>query len=139
MLVTTSVANAARATAPKLLPRETLFYVRVADVPDTIARFKQSGLGRIAGDPQMRPLVSDAYAAVKEAFAQVQEQLGMSLDELLSIPQGEIAFGGFRLEGQGRPGMAFIIDCGQNIVTARKLFGRLKELAETMGGARVVE
>jgi hypothetical protein len=112
--------------------------VRLADVPDAVARFKQSALGRIINDPQMRPLVSDAYSAINQAFVQVQERLGVSLDELLSIPQGEIAFGGFRLEGQARPGMAFIIDCGQNIATARKLFGRLKEIAEA-DGARVIE
>jgi hypothetical protein len=139
ILASASMASAARATAPRLLPRETFFYARVADVPQSIERFKETALGRIANDPQMRPLVSDIYATIKDALAQVQERIGMSLDELLAIPQGEIAFGGFRLEGQARPGMAFIIDCGQNIASARKLFGKLKEIGEASGDVRIVE
>jgi len=131
-------AEAARATAPKLLPRETLFYVRVADVPDTVARLKQTTMGRILNDPQIRPLASDIYAQINDAFSQVQERLGMSLDELLSIPRGEIAFGVFRLAEQARPGMALILDCGENLPTARKLVGKLKEIGEA-SGLKIVE
>ena len=129
---------AARAAAPQILPQETLVYIRVANVPETVERFLQTGTGRMFSDPQVRPMVSDAYATAKEAFAQVQEQLGMSLDELLSIPQGEIAFGMFPVEGQEFPGMALIVDCGKNVASARKFFDRLKEMAEA-AGERVAE
>src|SRR5687768_5500695 len=88
-------ALAQRAAAPELLPHNTLVFVRIADVPDTVERLKQTSMGRMLSDPQMQPLVRDAWGSVKEAFAQVQDRLGMSLDELLSIPQREIAIGLF--------------------------------------------
>ena len=124
---------------PKVLPRDTLAYVRLANVPDTVDRFLATGTGRMFQDPQLRPLVSDTWATIKESLSQVQEQLGMTLDELISIPQGEIAFGVFRLDGQDRPGLALIVDCGNKLSEAKKLFARLKEMAETSGSRRIEE
>jgi hypothetical protein len=108
-------------------------FVRIADVPDTVERLKQTSLGRMLSDPQMQPLVRDAWGSVKEAFAQVQDRLGMSLDELLSIPQREIAIGLFEIPDRAEPGFALIVDCGNNLKTAQKLFGRVKELMAEAG------
>ena len=115
------------------MPHNTLVFVRIADVPDTVERLKQTSMGRMLSDPQMQPLVRDAWGSVKEAFAQVQDRLGMSLDELLSIPQREIAIGLFEIPDRAEPGFALIVDCGNNLKTAQKLFGKVKELMAEAG------
>jgi hypothetical protein len=42
-------------------------------------------------DPQLRPLVSDTYQTLAELFEQVRSELGITLDELLAIPSGQVA------------------------------------------------
>ncbi len=46
-------AAAARVPATKLLPKKTLAYLRVADVPQLVEAFQQTNLGRMLADPQI--------------------------------------------------------------------------------------
>ncbi len=89
-----SAARAERAASSLLLPKETLAYVRLAHVPEFAARFRETAFGRMLSDPQMKPLVDHLYGQAVAEVDQFKEQLGLSLDELLAIPQGEIALGG---------------------------------------------
>lgn len=84
-------AEGDRPAAPRLLPEKTLAYVRIADVNELRTGVQQSGLGRMLNDEQMRPLVGDLYQVLGNLFAQISDEVGVSLDELLSIPQGEVA------------------------------------------------
>jgi hypothetical protein len=85
-------AAADRPSAPRLLPKETLAYIRIEDVNELRESFRDSGIGRMFNDENLKPLVGDAYLAAEELFAEASQFLGVSLDELLSIPQGEVAF-----------------------------------------------
>ncbi|MCC9641038.1 DUF3352 domain-containing protein [Rhodopirellula sp. JC740] len=77
--------------APKLLPAETLAYIRVDDVNSIRADWETSSLGKMLNDPQMRPFVSDIYDILSELFDNVGKELGLTLDELRSLPQGQLA------------------------------------------------
>ncbi len=81
-----------RPTAPRLLPESTLAYVRIGDVNEMREATEKSGFGRMMQDEQLKPLVGDIYLAATQLFTEVSDRVGVSLDELLSIPQGEVAF-----------------------------------------------
>ena len=84
LLLLLSVGGSVRAerpTASSLLPENTLAYLRLADMPETRTRFKETSLGRIAQDPQMSPLLESLYGAVIVEFQRVEERIGASLDE----------------------------------------------------------
>ncbi|MEL7336249.1 MAG: hypothetical protein AAFN70_08635, partial [Planctomycetota bacterium] len=81
-----------RRPAPYLLPEETLAYARVDDTNRLKEAFQDSSLGRMMSDEKLRPFVGDVYSTLAELFDQISSEVGVSLDELLSIPQGEIAF-----------------------------------------------
>jgi hypothetical protein len=83
---------AERPTAPHMLPEKTLFYVRVADAQEALAAFQQTSIGRILQDEQVRPLVQKLYQSASEAYQQIEDRVGLSLDELLQLPQGELCF-----------------------------------------------
>lgn len=89
---------AQRPSAPRLLPEKTLAYVRVEDTNALREGFAKSSLGRMFQDEQLRPLIGDLYSGTATLFEQISEQVGVSLDELLSIPQGEFAFAVVPLE-----------------------------------------
>ena len=77
--------------APHVLPDDTLLYLRIDDAEALGESFSDSSLGRMLADPAMRPFASDVYATAAELFEDVGAWLGVSLDELLSIPDGQVA------------------------------------------------
>ncbi|WP_164103277.1 hypothetical protein [Candidatus Laterigemmans baculatus] len=91
-------AAAQRPAAPRLFPEKTLAYVRVEDSNALRESFGKSSLGRMLQDEQLRPLIGDLYSGGATLFEQISEHVGVSLDELLSIPQGELALAVVPLE-----------------------------------------
>ena len=86
LILTTSLSRAERAPAPQWLPENTLAYLRIANAPDLIARFKDTSLGRMGTDEQIRPLITQLYGSAADAFVTIENQTGSSLDEILSLP-----------------------------------------------------
>jgi hypothetical protein len=92
-LAVNGLAGTARAEAPpatRLLPPDTLAYIAFADVPDLKRRLNETAMGQMIQNPQMRPLVDELYGSIESRYAAIQEQLGLSMGELASIPQGNV-------------------------------------------------
>jgi hypothetical protein len=113
-------ASAQRPVAPKLLPEQTLAYFRILDTPQLIERFRETSLGRMGADEQIKPLVSEFYAALQELWTNIEERVGLPLDQVLSIPQGEICVA-FVAVPDGPSGLVVIIDVKDRIVSVKKL------------------
>lgn len=77
--------------APRLLPKDTLAYIRIDNADALRTDMRSSSVGQMMNDPQLRPFVSEIYQTMSELFEQVGAQLGLSLDELLAIPTGQVA------------------------------------------------
>ena len=56
--------------------------------------------------------MTQLYGSAAQAFTQVQEELGLSLDELLGIPQGEVCLALVGRE-EGPPAVILIMDVGE--------------------------
>lgn len=77
--------------ASKLFPADTMAYLRIRNTTEMKAGFSRSTLGKMLGDPTMRPFVSDTYQTISQVLEEFATQIGLSLDEFLSIPQGQFA------------------------------------------------
>jgi hypothetical protein len=119
-VISVPAVQAERPSAPKLLPKSTLGYVRVADSRELVKAFQETSMGRLGQDDQIRPLVMHLYGSVTQAFARVQEQIGVSLGEILNIPQGEVCVA-FVGRERGDPAIVIMMDVGQNQLVVRKL------------------
>ncbi len=128
-------AQAQRPSAAKLLPASTVGYFRIANVPDLTKKFHETSIGRMAQDEQIRPLISQLYGSAAEAFVGVQEQIGLSLDELLKIPQGEVAVALVAPEDDV-PALVVLIDVGDQLPAAQKLLQQ-GEAAAVNDGATI--
>ena len=117
-----SPAAAERPDAPHLLPDSTLAYVRVTNTRDLISNFQQTALGRMLQDESIRPLFKQLYGSAAEGFAQIQDQVGAALDEILSIPQGELL--AFAMPQDSPPTAVAIIETGDQMRAAQKLLDR---------------
>ncbi|MCC7086781.1 MAG: hypothetical protein IT427_17415 [Pirellulales bacterium] len=124
-------AQAARVAAPKLLPKSTYFYLQVANVPELVGAFQQTNLGRMIADPQIKPFVKKLYDSVGNAMEQLKDRTGFSVDELASIPKGEITLAAMPAEGQ-QVAMVFIVDCG-DAATTKKLIGAMGRMLDEDG------
>ena len=147
-------------TAPKLFPEKTLLYLRVDDVAELKKDLERSSLGKLAADDQIRPILSEFYGSLVQTTEQMQEAIGLNLDELLSIPTGEMAIallpGGSAAkierrrarenksennEGEAReevsvrvnrPIVAALLDAGDEISSIKVLLARIEEAAENL-------
>src|SRR6056297_902353 len=90
-----------RPGASQLFPGDALVYARLEDAEEFQALVGESSVGRMLADPAVRPLVEEAYGIGAELFERLRGQVGVSLDELLSIPQGEVAIAVVPLDASG--------------------------------------
>ena len=77
--------------APRLLPQDTLAYVRLDSADDLRKDLGTSSIGKMLNDPKMKPVASDIYGTFRELFEQISDEVGVSLDDLISIPSGQVS------------------------------------------------
>jgi hypothetical protein len=138
LVVASTDAWAAPARSITLFPKDTLAYLRLSDVHDTVARFNETGMGRMLQDPGLQPHIQGTYNAIKEAAKEATDQLDMSLDDLLAIFRGEVA-AAFLAREQGEPGLVVLVEARDRSADMRKLLARVGELMQQEGGGRAEE
>jgi hypothetical protein len=129
----TASAGAQRPSAPKLLPKKTLAYVRIADSRELAESFMKTSVGRLSQDEKIKPLIMHLYGSVTQAFAQIQEQVGVSLGEILSIPQGEVC-GAIVGREQGEPAFVVLVEVGDKMPIVHRLLERAEQEVGRNGG-----
>lgn len=115
---------AARPTAARLLPEETALMVSVPNVQDLAAKFMNTSLGRMSQDPQMKPFIDTLYGSFGELVDQAKDKIGLSLNEIVALPRGEITFA-LIPTSENDPGIVFIFEAGDQIANARKLLKQI--------------
>jgi hypothetical protein len=77
--------------APHLLPQDTLAYIRLDSADDLRVDLEDSSIGRMLADPKLKPFASDVYRTLAGLFEQFAARAGISLDDLLAIPSGQVS------------------------------------------------
>ncbi|MGD0653174.1 MAG: hypothetical protein ABSA16_02420 [Thermoguttaceae bacterium] len=126
---------AGRPVAAELLPENTLGLISITDTRVLAERFMNTSLGRMTQDPQMKPVVVQLYSSLTELVATLRESIGLSLPEIVSIPQGEVTFA-FVAVKDAPPAMILLFDAGDQIANARILLQRGTDAAVSKGAKR---
>src|SRR5689334_3998555 len=127
-------ANAERPSAMKLFPEETVVFVRVKNAHELGEKFRQTSMGRMIQDPQMKPFVESLYGKAGDLYAEHAEgKVGITWEDLKKLPKGEVAFGVVAQE-HGRPALLLLIDQGDEASVADKLVDKALDFAEKKGG-----
>lgn len=144
-----------RLTAPQLFPEKTLAYLRIDDVRQLKADLGRSSMGKLGNDEQLKPILSEFYGSLVRNTAQLQETIGLNLDELLSIPSGELSIallstqrsnsasnreesddgdkdGERNNNERSRPTIALLLDAGQEISSVQVMLNRMHDAATEM-------
>lgn len=126
-----STVRGERPAAPELLPQETVLFVSIADAADFKQKFMQTALGQMSQDPQLKPLVDEMYGVLLQTAAAAQESLGVSLGEILDIPQGELTLALVN-PSVGEPALVILLDTNDS-PAVQKLLDRGVERARQSG------
>ncbi len=128
-------AAAERPSATKILPKDTVAFVHVPNARELADKYNNTNFGRMLQDPQLKPLIDEVYGALGELVAQVKEQVGLTLPEMVALNQGELTFA---VVAPPEAPLALVawIDAGENLYNARTLVEKGIAAIERQGAAK---
>ena len=78
----------------QILPRDTYFYLSMPSVEGFKESFEKSSGGRMLADPALEEFKAEVKKAfsgeMQDSLSQVHDALGLTVDELMAIPTGEV-------------------------------------------------
>ncbi|HEX4414973.1 MAG TPA: hypothetical protein VH107_15160 [Lacipirellulaceae bacterium] len=128
-------ALAARPSAMKLFPEESVVFFRISNGHEFGERVQQTDIGRMINDPQLQPLVENLYGKVGKLYAdEAESKVGVSWDDLKRLPKGEIAFAVVARPDK-KPALLLLVDQGEGegVSVADKLVDRALHFAQEKG------
>ncbi|MFM7072446.1 MAG: hypothetical protein ACKO38_11720 [Planctomycetota bacterium] len=138
LLLGTGEIRAERPSGPQMLPENTLALLRVPDSREFVTKFREGSMGRMLEDEQVKPLATQLYGTVANAFGQVQDQVGLSLDKILAIPQGELCIA-VVAPPAGVPALVVLLEAGDQIASVQQLVDRGAQEMERLGSTKTTE
>ena len=130
-------ANLAQAAAPpeRVLPDSTVFLLKVNNVTALKEGFRQSQYGQLWNDPALKDFREDITAKLKETSNTLKEKIGVTLLELLDLPQGPLSIAAIAQDDPKLPvALAIIADAGKNAERMTEVMNRSTKQAEETGG-----
>jgi hypothetical protein len=106
-----------------LLPPGTTFLFAFPDVPGLVESVKSSTFGKLLADPDFQPFINDLKAKISEGGDKIKEELGLTIEDLLSVPQGQVAFAIIPTDGGEIAGVLYV-DYGDSEETITKLLDK---------------
>lgn len=117
------------AIGEKLLPKDTLLFFTIPDVSELKEQFDKSSSGAMFRDPELKPFLDDVKKKIEELSQKVQDELGVSIDDLLELPDGEVTFA--LMEKPARKlSVVLMVDYGDSKETVDKLLKKMHEALE---------
>jgi hypothetical protein len=121
------------AVGEELLPKEVLVFFSTPSVPDCKERMDASLFGQMLKDPDLQPFINGIKEKIEQAAGKMKDEIGVSLDEALEIPQGEITFAVLELPTR-KLGLVLMIDYGDNKEAVEKLLSKMEGALKDLGG-----
>ncbi len=134
-------ASTSRAAAPpeKVFPDSTFLFVKVNSASALRDSFRQSQFGQLWNDPGLKEWKQDMAQKLDEGNKSLKEKIGITLAQLVELPQGTAAMGVVPNDDPKTPmSLLLSIDCGKNAGTAADVLSKATKQAED-AGARIEE
>ena len=113
-----------------ILPETTVALVQVPNFRDALERLKESSMGRMAADEAIAPLIDGLWEEAETAYGEVQEDIGLELSDLTSLPDGEITFAVIAPRRQN-PEYLIIMDLTQEEGVLDRVMERGREILDS--------
>lgn len=120
-------------TGEALLPKDVLVFFSIPSIPELKERLDGSLSGEMLKDSEFQPFIDGVKEKLGEGSEKIKEELGVTLDDLLAIPQGEITFAVVELPPR-KLAMVLLVDYGDSKETVDKLLTKMEEGLKESGG-----
>lgn len=91
----TAYGQSAKVISDQILPQDTYLYLSFPNITQMKAHLESSSMGQLWEDPALDDFKAELHNAfdsdLQEGLMQVQEAIGMSAEELMQIPNGEMS------------------------------------------------
>ncbi|RPI84371.1 MAG: hypothetical protein EHM42_07570, partial [Planctomycetaceae bacterium] len=121
------------------LPKNTVAYFSVRSVADFKARFGESMYGRMLRDPALHPIIEEVHGKLSDGLKQFESEAGFSMEELMSVPQGEMSVAVTLGPNAGQFAVAAFVDFTGKEESFQKALGRMNRGMDEQGVKRVEE
>jgi hypothetical protein len=132
-------ARLALAATPveKVLPDNTVFMAKLNDAKSFRQAFRSSEYGRLWSDPGLKEFKDELFQRLDENSSWLKERIGLSLREIVELPQGQVALAAISREDPDLPVAGVLLaEVGEN---QKKMTDALAELGKQaeQSGAKV--
>ena len=118
-----------RPSSEELLPETTVAYVQLYNFREFMEKLADTNGGRLLADENVGPLANDLLKTAKEAYTEIEDRVGLSLEEIRELPAGEMCFAVIAPRRK-KPAFVFIIDTDDESAVVEKALQRGRDLAE---------
>ncbi len=108
-----------------LLPNTTKGVVLVTDAKNLSDTWQKTQLGQLMADPVMKPFSEDLRRQFGERFGQVNDRLGLTIDDLRGVPGGGLALARIMPE-KGKSAIVLAIDVTGHVAEAQALLKKIE-------------
>jgi hypothetical protein len=122
-------------SSERRLPKNVLAYVSLRNITDFKAQWARSLFGQLERDEALVEFRAEIEKQFAESSRQLEDQLGLSLAELLSIPHGEISAAAVVGQG-GKISAVVFLDFGEREEAIQKLLVKASDAFENDGAKR---
>ncbi len=116
----------------RLLPSDVSVYVSIPSVDDLKARFGKTAMGEMSEDSAFEPFKAELTKALENVSSEIEQNLGVTLKDLLQIPSGELAVAVITPPGKKISGVLFL-DFGDSEKTIEALVVKAEKGLEEQG------
>ncbi len=120
-----NLAFAERPTGPQLFPDSTLAYVRVDNMNTLKSKWSETSFGKLLDDPQISPFFREIYSGLIEGAKGFQDAVGLSIEEVLQIPQGEVAVA--VIPTNDRPAVCVLVEANDRLPELEILLAKARQ------------
>ena len=79
-------AQQTRPSAEELFPETTVLFLQIQNVRELAEDFSNTNMGNLMKQEKVAPLAEELWGQAKEAYGEVQDQVGVSLEDFQSLP-----------------------------------------------------
>ena len=133
-----STANCPAADAipgDRRMPPEVVGFLRIDSIQNLKQKWAETALGELGKLEEMAPFWDELKGPIETFSEQIENQVGLSLKDILTIPQGELAIAVLQPKGQ-KISVAALLDFGENREAMQKLLDKADEAALDEGAKR---
>ena len=116
---------AERPTAPRLFSGKAIVYARVNDSRELKDKMAETSTGKMTEDKDIKPIIDSFYTSFTQLVQGMQKEVGVNFDELLSIPNGEMAMA--VIPTKTNPAICFLIEAGSEMPAVELIIERLDQ------------